>query len=339
MIEAKRGAGERLESENNMAQTCPPGGAYQEFNSQRFLQLAGIIPFYWDYSEERAYCAPAFLEQFGYSLPNDCFFTETSSVRIHPEDRMAFRKALNALWRGKKEELSLECRLECTEGKELWCAVRARLVRGQSGEPLKLEGVFINIDTQKRKMLRLEYQAKYDGHSKLLNKPTTENTLKEFLAREGKKGRHALFMIDLDNFKDFNNLYGHDVADQVLKKLADRLRSLFRETDIVGRVGGDEFMVLLKNISGREIVCRRAQEVVDAFQMPFCIPNREYPSYKGSGSVGVAFYPEDGECFEDLYSSADAALRLSKEAGKGVYYICEEGRLLRKQHQLPSKPI
>jgi len=160
----------------------------------------------------------------------------------------------------------------------------------------------------------LKVKAEIDEMTKLLNKATAEKMAKQIL-EEYPDEDHAILMIDIDNFKNVNDSLGHDVGDHVISVVAGIISMQFGGSDIVGRIGGDEFMVFMKNVKDREDARRKAQNIVDAFckkenlSIPDCV----------SVSIGMAFSDESGIEYEPLFKKADEALYVSKEKGKSCY--------------------
>lgn len=159
---------------------------------------------------------------------------------------------------------------------------------------------------------RLMRKAEEDSLTGLLNKESTARSITDWLNDERCKGLQVLLMVDLDHFKQINDTYGHATGDQVLKKTAQVLRGVFRETDIVGRVGGDEFMVFLKNVGNPEVVQRLMSTVNSRIR---AISMDEIPQETLSCCIGAAFYPRHGKDFTLLYENADRALYEAKRAG------------------------
>ncbi len=160
----------------------------------------------------------------------------------------------------------------------------------------------------------LKVKAEIDEMTKLLNKATAEKMAKQIL-EEYPNENHAILMIDIDNFKNVNDTLGHDVGDHVISVVAGIISMQFGGSDIVGRIGGDEFMVFMKNVNERENAYRKAQNIVDVLRkkenlsIPDCV----------SVSIGMAFSDESGIEYEPLFKKADEALYVSKKKGKGCY--------------------
>ncbi len=176
-----------------------------------------------------------------------------------------------------------------------------------------------DINRQKEEYEHLLHQAHNDVLTGLFNKATTQKFITNYLKNARLKDKkQALFIIDIDGFKAVNDHFGHLFGDAVIAELAHHIKDSFRKTDIVGRVGGDEFMVLLKNISDNNIISDKAQELIGQLQREY---NAKEEIYKISASVGIAVSPESGIEFEELFEKADRALYHVKAEGKNNYYI------------------
>lgn len=164
--------------------------------------------------------------------------------------------------------------------------------------------------------MRLKVQAQTDALTGLLNREAAIEQITDFLSTEGHNHSHTLLIIDLDNFKSINDNFGHFEGDRVLETLASKIKSVFRNIDIVGRLGGDEFIVLMKHTSTKSIVRRKALELREALEYA---TGGGYSSVTVTGSVGISTYDGDGKTFETLYKEADEALYRAKLAGKNTY--------------------
>ena len=158
----------------------------------------------------------------------------------------------------------------------------------------------------------LEDKADTDLLTELNNKIATERKIKEYM-QENPENQGLLFIVDLDNFKKINDTLGHAFGDEVLRSLGMRFRSMFRMSDIIGRVGGDEFIIFLKDMKDKESIEREGQKLEKFFHQ---FEVGEYVKYSITASVGGAVFPRDGNSFEHLYKAADIALYTSKNHGK-----------------------
>ena len=171
--------------------------------------------------------------------------------------------------------------------------------------------MYIVYENHTRNKELLKY-AQTDALTGLYNKETTERLTDELLSEDGNKF-HAFLILDLDCFKQINDIYGHAVGDIVLQRFGKLLKSTFREGDILGRIGGDEFVVIMKNIQTKDIATKKAGEFLAKTQA------YKIDELKGNNisiSIGISTAPQDGDCYMDLYKCADQALYQAKRSGK-----------------------
>lgn len=161
----------------------------------------------------------------------------------------------------------------------------------------------------------LELQRDTDKMTGLWNRGFCERKITSFLTLPDSMG--ALLVIDIDNFKNVNDSKGHDCGDQVLKEIGSALKHSFRSSDIIGRIGGDEFMVFLSNCIDSDIIRQRISSFLEDVSNINSSLGQDIPHI--GASVGVAFFPEDGSNFKELFKHADEALYLSKQNGKNQY--------------------
>lgn len=174
---------------------------------------------------------------------------------------------------------------------------------------------YIWNENQKEKRALMEY-AHTDVLTGVLNKDTTEEETDQWLEDKRSSGSQVLMMLDIDNFKTINDVYGHAAGDEALRQVGALLRQVFREDDIIGRVGGDEFVVLMKNITEEETALNRAEDLCRRFRE---ITLKELKGRPLSCSIGMACAPEYGTTYQQLYVCADCALYQSKKKGRNGY--------------------
>lgn len=168
---------------------------------------------------------------------------------------------------------------------------------------------------------KLVYSAQIDGLTAVFNKEHTQPAIDEFLQKSCPGSAHAFLILDIDKFKDVNDTYGHAAGDKVLQHVGEFLKSQFRDDDIIGRIGGDEFVILMKQVSSREAALARVQNMVEQ------IRSVKHPEMDGQAitfSVGVAFSPEQGIQFDALYRNADKALYQTKRGGRNNFSVYEK---------------
>ena len=206
------------------------------------------------------------------------------------------------------------------DGSDSWVREELHLMINPSSLHLEALVVLRDIDEQMREMDMLVRAAEQDSMTGLLNHEATLDYIRLYLQNEGAQGTHAIFMIDIDNFKNVNDTYGHQHGDVVIVGVASAIRGAFRDTDVVGRIGGDEFLALMKNVDQPAVIQQKAARIVDTLHG---IHGGDKVSACLSGSVGVAVYRGDGKTLETLYAEADAALYRAKHNGKNGYDIAQ----------------
>lgn len=160
--------------------------------------------------------------------------------------------------------------------------------------------------------------ASRDGLTQLYNKVGTERLIKEWLHSDSSKAGGVFMMMDVDYFKQINDTYGHAVGDRVLYKVGHLLKSSFRENDVVGRIGGDEFLIFMEGVTSEEFAVRRMENLQQYLRE---LPMEELEGHMLTCSMGAAFAPKDGTAFEELYKHADEALYVTKRNGRNGFSI------------------
>ena len=173
-----------------------------------------------------------------------------------------------------------------------------------------------DISTIKIANQRLIDKAERDPLTGLYNKTATKTLIQSFLRTDSRDTYDAFIIVDIDNFKDINDTLGHLFGDSVLTDLAQEMQDLFRANDVIGRIGGDEFIVFLRGMNHRSHIESKADDICKIFSL---IYSDEDSGVKVSGSLGIALFPKDGNTFDELYRKADIALYTSKRAGKSCF--------------------
>lgn len=258
-----------------------------------------------------------FEKKFGYP-PVTHHFPQSNIQNniVYYDDQLQYKKFFASIISGEKNYDEMECRILKSDGGYLWCQIQVSLIRGDEGHPLKIVGRITDIDKSKRENERLKEASQRDPLTKLYNKAATQTLISNFLQNEGCDGFHALLFIDVDNFKGVNDNLGHLFGDAVLSRISQNMLQLFHPADIIGRIGGDEFVVFLKNVGSREIIMEKANDLCKVFHEIYTGNDQ---NYRISGSVGIAIYPTDGRTYKELIKNADFALYLVKNSGKDRY--------------------
>jgi len=239
---------------------------------------------------------------------------------IYKDDIEKLEDILNNIVNGQTY-VEGELRLKNIDNKYIWCKIRITAMFDENGNIFKALGVIIDIHEDKEESEKLLFRAQRDSLTSLYNKGTVQSFIEEYIEVEGLNSKGALFVIDVDNFKWFNDNLGHLVGDSVLTNISYIISEVFQENSIVGRIGGDEFIVFLKDADSEEFICKKAEDLMKGFRANF---TGEELNHKVSGSVGIAKYPQHGKSFKELFANADKAVYLAKNKGKDNYCFFED---------------
>ncbi len=164
---------------------------------------------------------------------------------------------------------------------------------------------------------KIEHIAYHDSLTGLDNRISFEEKFKQSLKISHRnQQKMALLFIDLDRFKDINDTLGHHIGDKLLLEVAQRLTAVLRETDLLARIGGDEFVIVLEDIAHKSNAAQISEKIIVALKEPFHIDQHELST---SASIGISFYPDDTDDFDDLLKFADSAMYKAKESGKDTF--------------------
>ncbi len=181
---------------------------------------------------------------------------------------------------------------------------------------------------------RISHLATHDELTGLPNRNLLQDRIARVLAKDGRSNDHAaVLFIDLDHFKIINDSLGHDIGDLLLKAVSVRLQSCIRGDDTVARQGGDEFIIVLQNVSYGTDAGIVAQKILDLLSQPYLI--KEEKIHVGA-SIGIAIFPEDGDSVEVLLKNSDIAMYHAKEIGRNNYqfFTSEMNRLVAEKYAL-----
>ena len=242
-------------------------------------------------------------------------FTQDDEVwdrLIHPEDRDRARIEYEWFLKTGQPEAG-EYRYVRPDGRIVWVRDHSSMIRDEQGKPLFIQGVMTDITPTKEAQLRMQHLAFHDPLTGLPNRSMFEQHLSLALARARRDDLAvAVLFLDLDAFKPVNDAHGHATGDEVLRQLSARLRSAMRETDLVARQGGDEFLMLIADLplgagamDARAAVAKVAERVEHAMAEPFRLRAGELSL---RASVGCAIFPVDASEASDLIRCADEAM-------------------------------
>ena len=194
------------------------------------------------------------------------------------------------------------------------------LVKGQGHPELLARAVRYAIE-RKRTEERLTYLAQYDHLTGLVNRSLFRDRLVQAMARSKRMHQPiGLMLLDLDRFKAVNDTYGHDIGDELLKAVSERLKTCVREVDTVARMGGDEFTIILEGVSSDENILVVAKRITESIATIFELQGHHISV---GVSIGITIYPHDDHPVDELLKHADTAMYRAKKQGGSAFHLHE----------------
>ena len=286
------------------------------YAEREFQQLLANIPdvFYrTDGQGFITFVSPYCEEVIGYSA-DDLVGTQMADLYVRPDER---RGVVAKLIDEDGKLIQVERALRHRDGSEVWVSTSGRATFDSEGNFLGVEGIARDITDRKRMEDQLRFMSEHDALTGLLNRQGIDTILRNAIRKCTKTHQHfALLFLDMDNFKTINDTHGHHQGDEVLKEFAKRLSKCFRASDVIARMGGDEFIVLLDPISHEEDVTTAVANLRREIQRPLEFGSE---TIMADVSIGAAVFPEDGITEDDLMKIADSRMYTNKllHHGKG----------------------
>lgn len=239
---------------------------------------------------------------------------------FHEDDLPAVQKALTELKRAGRTVF--QGRLHTSDGDYHWYRFYMAVVFDDKRQIKRVLGNVLDINDTQNKFARMQHKAERDPLTGIYNRAVFEKYVNEVLADSSKR-QHAFFLLDIDDFKNVNDSRGHAFGDTVLCELTANLERSFRSSDLLGRIGGDEFAVLMCDITSMENALVKAGQICSLYTK-----GAAKEGLKISCSIGMVFCEsDDGAAFDDLYQKADSALYKAKGKGKNVFVVFDENML------------
>ncbi|WP_233498258.1 bifunctional diguanylate cyclase/phosphodiesterase [Meiothermus sp. QL-1] len=257
------------------------------------------------------YLNPAGLRGLGYAQLEEVVGRPLADF-VHPEDLPRVAERLQRILAGEPDQAE-EVRLVAADGRVLEVEVHGVLVQLRDQKQVMIS--IRDVGERKRQQARIEYLAYHDPLTGLPNRRKLwEEAEKMLLPDRRRRDTPALIYLDLDNFKLVNDTLGHPAGDELLCQLAQRIREVLRQNDLLVRMGGDELAVLLPS-ANREAALAAAQRISRVFQQPFKLGGQVVYA---QASLGVALYPEHGQTLDELARAADVAMYQAKQSRTGI---------------------
>jgi diguanylate cyclase (GGDEF)-like protein/PAS domain S-box-containing protein len=294
--------------------------------TQERLQLATEISelgfWEWDVATGKAYFSPEWKRQLGYEdheIENryDEYFNH-----LHPEDKVRMREQIGRFVDQPWPNYSAEFRMRHKDGSYRWIWARAVAHCDQQGKVINLVGTHLDVTERKQTEEKMRHMAQHDALTGLANRTLIYELAPQYIAyAKRNEQKMAVLFFDLDRFKPINDTYGHQVGDRMLQEVANRLKNSVREEDVVGRIGGDEFVALLTGIRSQKDIGRAAMHLLENLRKPYVIGDVQLDT---SPSIGISLYPNDGRAIDELIRNADAAMYHAKESGRNRFEFFSE---------------
>lgn len=261
-------------------------------------------------------------------------FNPTVDAGMHqflPESRQSISRALHAAIQGGKG-YDLELETYTLKGRKIDVRMTCRVTQ-VNGKTTKLTGIFQDISQHKNAQHKMEsankglahansvlkYMTHYDALTRFPNRTLLSDRMQQAMAINRRRGDStAIAILDLDNFKDINDTYGHGDGDRVLMHIAEQIKNTLRDSDTVARIGGDEFVAVLTGLTQPSDCKSLLMRVLDAISKPIVLNGQSIQIF---ASIGVTTYPQDYVDAEQLLRHADQAMYTAKQAGKNCFHL------------------
>jgi diguanylate cyclase (GGDEF)-like protein/PAS domain S-box-containing protein len=302
-------------TESKSAQT-----ALQDSENRWKLALESTGDGVWDWHVPSGleYYSKRLIEMYGFEEGEIASKSIELDQRTHPDDRAAMELARDAHFNGLAPTYFNEHRIRCKDGSWKWVLSRGMLIsRDADGRPLRMIGTHTDITERKNAEALIRQQAFFDTLTGLPNRRMLRERLEQEIRRSRRDNQQlAILFIDLDHFKEVNDTLGHESGDQLLIEAARRIKQCVRDSDTVARMGGDEFTVILADISDNDNLEPLLEKILRSMDALFQIDGEQVFV---SASIGITMYPLDATEIEDLFKNADQALYVAKGEGRNRF--------------------
>ncbi|MCQ6274989.1 PAS domain S-box protein [Bacillus sp. V3B] len=262
------------------------------------------------------YASPSFETTLGHPIRN--VIGKSFLDQIHQDDVSEAITILEEMKRSK-EYFEIDIRHVHQDGYSIWLHSHFIPVLSSEGDMEKIIVISSDITESKQKEEKLAKMAFYDYLTGLPNRRLFTDRLNQAIFTSERTGKlTALLVLDCDKFKPINDTYGHDIGDEVIKEFARRVRSSLRKMDTLARVGGDEFTIVLPELTSTDEIIAVSKRVVEVTREPMHIKGHELQI---TTSIGISFYPTDADHVDQLFKEADQNLYKSKDRGGNTFSL------------------
>lgn len=259
-------------------------------------------------------------------------FNDMLGYVVHPKYKEQVRNEIQSYIEGEKEEIYIQVSDNAQNKKRRWFLIRGKGIHDKDNILTKIYGIVLDTTSMVEKEEYIKHAASHDYLTDLPNRFRFMEILNKEL---DKKSSGAVLLFDIDDFKSINDTLGHKYGDELLQQIASRIRTVQDEHMCVARMGGDEFLILLKEITDYKIVDQYIERIKERFSQVFSLDGREDSIHF---SMGVTFYPKDSNNINQLIMNADTAMYKAKKNGKNscIYYHIEMKEELKAKKKIEA---
>ena len=284
-------------------------------------QLDGIWD--WDVRQRKVYYSPRWKEMLGYEGGEIGDSAEAWFELVHPDDRERLRSMIDANVAGSITPLEHRYRIRHSDGSYRWMLARAEMLRDDSGRVYRIVGRQTDVHSEDDTDTDPRIGGLHDPLTKLPNRTVLTDRLRLAFARAQREPSRpfALLFFDVDRFKNVNDSLGHLAGDRLLRAIADRVQAACRPSDTVARFGGDEFVIIVEDITDVRGATAAAERILGEFRVPFELDALEVFA---SVSIGIAVWKPSYERPEDLLRDSDTAMYRAKANGRNTFVVFDD---------------
>lgn len=324
-----------LAAYNDITERIRAETALRDSEARYALAAQGANDGLWDWNlqTDHIYYSPRWKAMLGYDETEIEARPSAWFNRVHPDDRPHLTLLLTDHLRGLLPHLEAEYRIRHADGAYRWMLCRGLAVRDVTGNAARMAGSQTDITPRKMVEEQLRHQALHDPLTGLANRTLLQERLRTTLARARQRSDHlfAVIFLDLDRFKTINDSLGHPVGDQLLQAVSGRITAIQGPTDLLARIGGDEFVLLVEHLATPTDATHRAQEIQHLLAAPFNVAGRMLFT---TASIGIVIGSGAYEQPEDLLRDADTATHLAKSQGASRHVVFDPAMHIRVKEQL-----
>ena len=290
-----------------------------EIQERLNLALEGTNDGLWDWNliTNEVYFSPRYKEMLGYK--NDELINDFASFadNLHPEDKKNTLLFLEEFLESKDIYYEQNFKMRTKSGRYIPIMARAKKLLDNNNNPIRLTGTHVDMTEITKAQEKLKFQAEHDSLTGLPNRILFLDRLNQSIKHAKRHNEKvAVLFMDLDHFKEVNDSLGHDVGDELLKRVSNLVQEVIRISDTVARIGGDEFTVMIERIDNEDVITDIIQKIMQTLKDPHILNDHVlYTSF----SIGVAVYPDDGHNAEELLKNSDTAMYKAKSTGRNRY--------------------